>query len=236
MARKPASKSLPDGTPVADSSQGLQQITVPPPNLQLLNTRIIGIAPLMICRFSQKAMEMMMAKQMAGSVAKKGAKRAARDFDADFQGARHLSEDGWDGIYAAAFRNGMISACRLVGFKMTLVKLSLFVEPDGFDIVDGVPLVRIQSPAPPVKRVMHTRNATGVIDLRSRPAWDKWSCDLRISYDADQFSATDVVNLLSRVGLQVGVGEGRPDSRSSAGMGFGMFRLAVAGDMNDPCP
>ena len=156
-------------------------------------------------------------------------KRAARDFDADFQGARHISHDGWDGIHAAAFRNGMISACRLVGFKMTIAKLAVFVDPDGFDVVDGVPLVRIHGPEP-VKRVMHTRNATGVIDLRARPAWDKWSCNLRVSHDADQFSAADVANLLSRVGAQVGVGEGRPDSRSSAGMGFGMFRLATAVD------
>ena len=219
MARKPTEPTAP----------AVQQLSVPPPNMQDLAIRIYSMAPLMICRFSAKAMQMMMDKHEAGSVTKKGAKRAARDFDEDFNGARHISTDGWDGIHAAAFRNGMISACRLVGFKMTIAKLSVFVTPDGFDVVDGVPLVRIHG-GEPVKRIMHTRNATGVIDLRSRPSWDRWWCDLRISYDADQFTATDVVNLLSRVGAQVGVGEGRPDSRSSAGMGFGMFRLATAAD------
>ena len=48
--------------------------------------------------------------------------------------------------------------------------------------------------------------------------------------DADQFSLTDITNLLSRVGAQVGIGEGRPDSKSSAGMGWGMFRLSDAQD------
>jgi hypothetical protein len=162
----------------------------------------------------------MMDKHRAGSTSKKVTKKEPRDFDADFQGARHLSGDGWD---------GMISACRLVGFKMTIAKMSVFIVPDGFDVVDGVPLIRIHGPDP-VARTMHTRNATGVIDLRVRPAWDAWRCHLRINYDADQFTDLDVVNLLSRVGTQVGVGEGRPDSRASAGMGFGTFRLATAVD------
>ena len=217
MAKKPAEASP------------AQTLTVLPPDIRELQITIIGMAPLMICRFSEKAMHEMMAKQSAGSTAKKGRTRAARDFDADFNGARHVATEGWDGIHAAAFRNGMISACRLVGFKMTIAKMAVFIVPDGFDRVDGVPLVRIHG-GEPVRRIMHTRNATGVIDLRARPAWDQWRCHLRISYDADQFTATDVVNLLSRVGAQVGVGEGRPDSRSSAGMGLGMFRLATAAD------
>jgi hypothetical protein len=38
------------------------------------------------------------------------------------------------------------------------------------------------------------------------------------------------MNLLARVGMQVGIGEGRPDSRESAGIGFGLFRIADAAD------
>jgi len=35
----------------------------------------------------------------------------------------------------------------------------------------------------------------------------------------------DVVNLIARVGMQVGIGEGRPDSKASAGLGFGLFEI-----------
>ena len=204
-------------------------ISISPPNLLTVEARIIGVSPLMVCRFSKKAMDAMMAKHAAGSQAKKGSAKVARDFDADFHGARHIAEDGWDGIHAGAFRNAMISACRLVGFKMTLAKLSVFVEADGFDRVDGVPLVRIIGDEPE-QNVMHTRNATGVIDLRVRPMWRRWACDLRIRYDADQFRIADVLNLLARAGMQVGICEGRPDSRMSAGMGMGLFRLATEAD------
>jgi hypothetical protein len=54
----------------------------------------------------------------------------------------------------------------------------------------------------------------------------KWAATLRIRYDAGMLTADDVVNLISRVGLQVGIGEGRPDSKDSAGIGFGLFEIA----------
>jgi hypothetical protein len=38
------------------------------------------------------------------------------------------------------------------------------------------------------------------------------------------------VNLFNRVGQQVGVGEGRPDSRNSAGMGMGLFNVESVDD------
>jgi hypothetical protein len=40
------------------------------------------------------------------------------------------------------------------------------------------------------------------------------------------FSLDDISNLLMRVGLQVGLGEGRPDSKKSAGMGWGTFEIS----------
>jgi hypothetical protein len=212
------------------------QISIPPPNLQTFEVEIRGTAPLMINKFSAKAKEQIAATQQLGSQGNKGRKREAKDFDAVFNGARHLSREGWDGIAAGSFRNGMISACRLVGFKMTLAKLSLFIEPDGWDAEDGTPLVRIIG-GRPERSVMAARNATGVVDLRIRPQWPagQWGAVLRVRYDADQFSATDVVNLLARVGAQGGIGEGRPDSKMSAGIGFGTFdlvpeRLELAAD------
>jgi hypothetical protein len=53
----------------------------------------------------------------------------------------------------------------------------------------------------------------------------EWAARLRIRFDSDQFTAQDVYNLVSRVGLQVGIGAGRPDSKASAGCGFGTFEI-----------
>jgi hypothetical protein len=135
----------------------------------------------------------------------------------------YLAKDGTHGIPAPAFRNAIISACRLVGFKMTMAKMSVFVVADMLDAESGTPLVRIEGS--PEKYVSAVRNFTGVMDLRSRAMWRDWSCTLRVQYDADQFSIQDVTNLLRRVGTQVGIGEGRNDSRASCGMGYGCFTV-----------
>lgn len=199
-------------------------VTIKAPNMQTAVFSIIGTAPLMTARFSKKAE--LMAKMAEGKSAGSKRNRPARDFEQDAKDAAYQSPEGWYGINAASFRNAMISACRLVGFKMTLAKLSVFIEPEGFDERDSTPLVRIDAPEYEVN-TMHTRNATGVVDVRARPLWRPgWKAQLSIRWDADQFTVTDIANLLSRVGMQVGIGEGRPDSKSSAGLGFGLFELA----------
>jgi hypothetical protein len=200
-------------------------VTITPPNFQRMELTIEGTAPLMQARFSAKAMQAMMSKMAAGSTAKKGAKKEARDFDQDFEQAMHRSTEGWIGVPAAALRNACIDVCRMVGFKMTHAKMSIFVEADGFDMVDGQPLVRLDAPEPE-RTEMATRNATGVADIRIRPMWREWRINVRVRFDADQFTSVDVVNLLARAGEQVGIGEGRPFSKMSNGMGYGTFRIA----------
>ena len=179
-----------------------------------------------VCAFSAKALNKIRETQEAGSQAKSKKNREARDFDADFQGAIHRSIDGWIGIPAPSFRAAMIDACRLVGYKMTLAKLAIFVEADGIDSVSGQPLVKLQAKEP-VQMISAVRNATGVMDLRARPRWDEWAVDLRLIYDEDVLSTADVTNLLMRAGMQVGIGEGRPNSRMSFGQGWGLFKIVT---------
>lgn len=205
-------------------------VAIQPLKFEIAQFCLIGTAPLVINKFSEKAKQMMLDKHVAGSTAKKGGAREAKNIDAVFNGARHISDEGWDGISASAFRNAAISACRLVGYKMTLAKLSVFIEPDGFDADEGSPLVRIIGGAPRMHTAA-TRNATGVADVRIRPQWRRWGVRLRVRYDATQFTAEDITNLIQRVGAQVGVGEGRPDSKSSAGIGFGTFRFCEPAEL-----
>jgi hypothetical protein len=200
------------------------QVAITPPNFQHLAINLRGTTPLVINRFSAKAMETIRRTQEAGSTARSRKARESKDFDALFEGAKHVSDDGWEGIHAAAFRNGAISACRACGFKMTHAKLAFMVMQDGFDRVDGAPLVRLTEGAAE-QWVAPVRNKTGVIDLRCRPMYREWAATLRIRYDAGMLTADDVVNLIARVGLQVGIGEGRPDSKESAGLGYGLFEI-----------
>lgn len=212
-------------------SEGQESVTVSPPRMHVLHQRIVGTAPYVQARFAEKARQQMRAKHEAGSTSKKGAKKEARDFDDDYEGAMHRGPEGEYGIPAAAFRAASVSACRTVNFKMTLAKLGLFIEADFIDPRDGTPLVRIEGEPRPL--TLPVRNASGVADLRVRPMWDVWAAELRVRYDADMFRLEDVVNLLMRIGAQVGVGEGRSDSKKSAGMGWGSFRLDGQGRVEE---
>jgi len=205
-----------------------ERIVIPEPNFITAEFFIENLpnSPFCQLRFSQKAKNAMHEKHEAGSTASKGKKREARDFQSEFPAAMYESTEGWRGIPAAAFRNAMISACRVVGFKMTVAKLTVFAEADGFDKLDATPLVRITEGEPEYFESM-VRNASGVADIRVRALWRKWKAKLRVRFDADQFKLIDVTNLLARAGLQVGVGEGRPDGKESAGMGFGMFKVTA---------
>jgi len=207
-----------------EKGSGLEQrLVISRPNLRILELDLEGDSPYVMHKFSEKARKEIEAKQTSGSKSKKGEKRKPRDIDQEYQDAFHRSRDGWVGIHAGSFRNAAISASRIIGFKMTLTKLAIFVVADGYDADDGVPLVKIIGK--PRKHETYCRPQRGVTTTVHRPMWESWSCKLRVRYDADMFSEADVVNLFMRVGLQVGIGEGRNDSPNSGGMGWGSFTI-----------
>lgn len=199
-------------------------VNIKPPNFGTATFNIVGCAPLVIHRFSAKTKEQMKQKMETGKAAGSKKNREAKSTDDIYEEARYRSADGWDGFHAGAIRNALISACRLVGFKMTLAKMSVFVEADGWDRDEPqIPLVRIHGE--PTKQEDMARVETGQPYVTVRAAYHNWSSKVRIRWDADQFTIGDVASLLSRVGLQVGIGEGRPDSKNSAGMGWGLFTV-----------
>lgn len=204
-------------------------VVIQPPRFGIAKFRIRGIAPYVQNKFSAKARAAMRAAMEAGSTAKKGKKKEPKDFKRAWQESLHVTSEGWHGIPATSLRNAMISACRMAGFKMTHAKLSVFVEADGFDVDDGTPLIRITKGKP--EYVEHAvRLPSGTTDLCPRPMWrEGWEADVRVRYDADQFTLEDVANLLLRAGMQVGIGCGRPDSKQSAGMGWGLFTIVENG-------
>ena len=196
-------------------------VAIPAPKFSMAKFVITGTAPYVQLAFGQKAINLMKAIHEAGHQRTKGKKREPRNFSKEFESALHKTPEGKFGIPAGAFRKAMISACKIVGFQMTKAKLAVFVEADGFDETEGTPIVFIEGK--PEMVIHHVRNSDGSADLRTRGMWRKWSAAVRVKWDADMFSIQDITNLMKRVGMQVGLGEGRPDSKMSAGMGWGLF-------------
>jgi hypothetical protein len=199
-------------------------VTISAPKLQTAVFEVKGIAPLVIHRFSAKTKAEMKLKMETGKAASSKKNRDPKNTDETYQESRYISKEGWDGLHAGAIRSAMISACRLVGFKMTLAKLSIFVIQDGWDAQEPqIPLIRIYGKSQ--KQEDMARVETGQPYVTVRAAYHDWSAKIKIRWDADQFTNDDIFNLLYRAGMQVGIGEGRPDSKKSAGMGWGLFEV-----------
>ena len=200
-----------------------EKVEIKAPNIKVAKFEIVGTAPLVIHRFSAKTKIEMAGKIVEGSTNKK-AKHAPTTAEALCNEARYVSPQGWDGFNAASVRCAMISACRLVNFKMTIAKMSIFVVADGRDKDEPeYALVRIYGK----HRILQMPGvvANGNKYIITRPCYDDWRAIVTIKYDADQFKLEDVANILARAGAQVGIGEGRPDSKDSNGMGWGTFEI-----------
>lgn len=208
-----------------DQSVKTQSVKITPPNIKTAVFKIVGTAPLVIHRFAAKAKAGMLQKIAEGTVKARGKKEfKATNTDDTFNEARYISREGWDGFNVSSIRCAIIRACSLVNYKMTLAKLSVFVEADGRDAAEPeFGLIRIHGKAR--KLEMIARVETGQAYVTVRPIYDEWFANVRLSYDADQFSLEDVTNLLARAGSQVGIGEGRAYSKNSCGMGWGSFRV-----------
>jgi hypothetical protein len=204
-----------------------KSVTIQPVRFERATFKLIAArdVPIVVHRFSAKTKQEMKAKMEAGKAASSKKNREPKDTDLTFNEARYISREGWDGFHAGSLRKALISACRLVGFKMVLAKLSVFVEADGVDAQEPqIPLVRIRD-CEAVKQEDMARVETGQPYVTIRAAYHGWTARPTIRWDRDQFTLDDVTNLLSRVGQQVGLCEGRPDSKNSAGMGWGLFDI-----------
>ena len=209
-----------------ETKETVEAVHISPPNFKTGVLWIIGTAPLVMHKFSEKAKNEMRMKQERGSAAR-NTKREAKDFNERFNESRHISFEGWDGIPAMSFKAACIDACQLAGFTKTESKKCLFVIEEGYDRDEGTPLVRIIGGEPRrLDSMVRIGGMTKTADIAVRAQWIKWGAKLYFRYDADRFNASDIVNLVNRAGIQCGVCEGRPSSKNSVGMGWGTFRIS----------
>jgi hypothetical protein len=215
------------------TKQVTTKIEISAPNFKSITVRIEGTAPLLLHKFSEKMRRQIEEKQTSKSAVQK--KREPKDYAAEYNAARYISQHGWDGIPAGAIRASMIAACRTItGLPMTKAKGAFFILSDGRDGTDGTPLVKINGE--PKHDTRPVRLESGVADMRNRPRYDDWSCDITIQFDADMLSAQDVANLLARAGAQVGIGELRPQGPNSYGGDLGTWSVQTSPEQRKEKP
>jgi len=175
---------------------------------------IVGISPLIVHRFSEKALKMIQDKQ--GGKAK-NKKYEIRNPEDDYQSAKHLSPQGWEGFPAAGFKAAMIRGAKMIGMVMKDTQTGFFVKAD----CEETQLVQIQGESR--MRTDQVRVGMGAADIRYRPEYLRWSAELTIEFNSGILSLDQIYQLVKAAGYGCGIGEMRPEKGK---FNYGRFKLA----------
>jgi hypothetical protein len=221
------------GTPTATSASSADapRLLIKPVQTETLIIPIVGTAPLIVSRFSEKAKKQMLDAQQ-------GVKNAPQkrdpvsEFGASLYRAGVIDPDGetdtlidgvlnpnlrW-GLPAMAFKMATIGAGRFYGKQVKMTELRQFMFFEGVQ-VDGESSKMIVIDGEPEMREDYVRLA-GVnhpADLRYRGCFYEWSAHLEVRYTVNLLDRQSLVSLIQAGGMGVGVGEWRPERNGEFG-------------------
>lgn len=198
-------------------------LEIPPLEIKTVRLRIVGESPLMTHKWSEKA-----TRQMEDDQQQKARQRkAAKVPEQEFQAAIYRLPDGTAGLPAAAFKKAIVTAATHVdGITKTFLRTAFHVIGAAVVPVNGkagelrpTDLVRIDG-SDPVMRTDMVRigTMTKTADVRYRPEWAEWACDVTVRYNARSLSLEQLVHLFNLAGFGVGVGEWRPERDGMHGL------------------
>jgi len=180
-------------------------LSIPEPDIRVVAFRIMGTAPLISHKWSDKNKTDIINKQQKAP--SKG--RPVRDPQAEYEASIYHCGDGGYGFPAIAFKLAMVRAAKQTGMAMTDARTAFHVLADSQDMVriDGESSMRQDM----------VRIGRGVADIRFRAQFVEWGATINIRYNATTISAAQLANLLMIAGFSVGVGDWRPDRSGQFG-------------------
>ena len=187
---------------------------------EIANIEIAGTAPLIVNRWSEKARQQMLDKQLGKKVVK-----TFKNPEADFQASMYRFEDGRHGFPVMAFKSATVKGGgRLFGksVKMTEMRQMFTFLADGvgvdntqLQVITGEPVMR--------EDMVRLQGIGSPADIRYRAEYKEWTAMLRIEYLPEIITLESVVALVDAGGTN-GVGEWRPEKSGS----YGTFEVVGA--------
>lgn len=176
---------------------------------------ILGVTPLIMHAWSEKALNMMREKQAGNRSRKKLDPKVPEE---EAEAATYRLPDGRAGMPATAFKSAVVGASRLFdGLTLVETKQLLFIEGEGVDqlvAIDGDSYIREDTP----------RIGMGTTDLRYRPCFPEWKAALKVTFVPQRIDLESILNLVNAAGLG-GIGEWRPSAPKSLTGTFGRFEV-----------
>ena len=197
----------------AAPAEAPREFLVKPPQVVRLQVRIVGISPYISHAWDEKQKRAIREKH-AGKLTKD---RDPRDPQSEGERAAYRTADGKYGIPALAIKSAILQAAHKdLGIPRTLVSKAVFIHCDDPDKI--LPL-RLEAEPQIQEDVVRLSNTS--TDLRYRPYYYQWAVDLTFDMDVELLQVNDLLNLISRAGFGVGVGEWRPEK----GGEYGRFEI-----------
>lgn len=182
-------------------------IQLPALRIETVHFLLIGDSPLIVHAWSEKAKRQMLDKQMKRATKAKEAK----DPEADYEACFYRTPEGTYGFPAIGVKAAMVSACRFVDAKMTVLRGACHIDCEMLQVIGD-----------PRPREDMVRVGMGTADIRYRPEFPEWRMPVAVKFNAAVISAEQIANLLNAAGFGVGIGEWRPEKNGQ----YGRFHVA----------
>ena len=179
-----------------------QVITLVPPKVETVHIEVVGTAPLICHRWSDKAKKQMLDKQTKAARTAKTAKDPKKDFEESL----YAHPDGGYGFPSVAFKAAAVRAGTYSDMKMTFLRGAFHVSGE---------LVKISGE--PSMREDMVRLPSRVADIRHRGEFKEWSANVPLQVNTSALSIEQLANLFVIAGFAVGVGEWRPERNGQYG-------------------
>jgi hypothetical protein len=179
---------------------------------ETLSVPIVGLTPLIVSRFTEKAKRKILDTQQGRRTPKE-----IRNPQADYEASLYRLNDGF-GFPAAGFKEATVGAARFYGKDVKMTELRQFLWFFGeMSPVDGVGLVRIDGEPKMREDYVRTSGPSRGADLRYRGEFRDWKAVLRLAFVTSALSRDSVLSLIDAGGMGVGIGEWRPERRGEFG-------------------
>ena len=217
-----ATKKTTGTTPVDETMMNLE---IPPIETKTFTVKLIGDSSLIVHKWSEKAMKMILDKQTKKAGNGKEAKNPWADYCDSMYWLTDKPENPTEedvmnarfGFPAKAFKACAIDA----GFQQGIIPKKTTAR-GAFHIIEEM----VEINGKPEMREDMVKVGMGTADIRYRGEFPKWSVLLTIRYNPKAMSAEQIINLLNFGGFSNGVGEWRPEKDGE----HGTFHVAVNGE------
>ena len=203
------------------TSSNDEPFVIQPIQTRTIGVRIVGTSPFIMHRFAAKAWEELLypSGRKTASVRANSMKHNPVE---EFRGCLYKNRDTRTPTLFhmpnGMFHRAMASAAMDIPGPASRAQMTRLTSIGDQINLYGIPAFYMA--------MVRSSDMAKTPDVRTRPVFSRWACEIDIQYVLNPLNDAAIVNLLGAAGIIVGVGDGRPQR----GMGFGKFRIAPEDD------